>query len=297
MRVAVCITSHQRRSELARTLGEIARLDPRPDETIVIADGCTDGSAEMVRADFPWVRLIVHETAHGSVPSRNEMGRATDCDVFLSLDDDSYPVETDAIPRIRALFTGNPRLAVAEFPQRTDERPASLEQTNFGPARFIGSYANSGAVVRRSVFVELGGYEDAFFHAYEEPDFALRCCAAGWQVKFEPALHIRHHWTSSQRSEIRIHHRHARNETWSAWMRCPLPWLLLVGPFRAWRQLGYAWKRGWTLREPVWWWQALCGLGTCLRRRRALTWKKYRAWMQLVRTPHGDAAKWEGDFA
>lgn len=296
MRVAVCITTHNRRAELARTLGEVAGLDPAPDELILVADGCGDGTADWLRAEHPAAHLIVHEQARGSVASRNAMGRATSCDVFLSLDDDSHPIERDAIGRIRALFQQNSRLAVAEFPQRTDESPESLPQTNFGEARFIGTYANSGAAIRRAAFEELGGYEEKFFHMYEEPDFALRCCAAGWQVRFEPCLHIRHHWTSSQRSEVRNHHRHARNEMWSVWMRCPLPWLLGVGPFRAWRQLGYAIKRGWALREPAWWWQAAKGIRHCLRRRQALPWRKYRAWMGLVREPHSDAGKWERDF-
>jgi hypothetical protein len=83
---------------------------------------------------------------------------------------------------------------------------------------------------------------------------------------------------------------------WSVWMRCPMPWVFGVGPFRAFRQLGYAIRRGWVLREPVWWWQALVGLMRCARSRRAVPWRKYRAWMQLVREPHGDAGKWEREF-
>lgn len=296
MRVAVCITSHNRREELARTLGIVAALDPAPDELLVVADGCTDGTAEWVQAMYPQTRLIEHEQARGSVASRNEMGYSTTCDVFLSLDDDSYPLDPDAIARLRTLFTQNARLGVAEFPQRTDERSASLEQTDFGTARFIGSYANSGAAIRRAAFVELGGYEEMFFHMYEEPDFALRCCAAGWQVRFEPALHIRHHWTGSQRSEMRNHHRHARNELWSALMRCPLPGLLAVAPFRIFRQLTYAFRRGWALREPQWWAQAMGSLAQCFRRRQTLPWKRYRAWMQLVRQPHADEARWARDF-
>jgi GT2 family glycosyltransferase len=297
MRVAVCITSHNRRGELARTLGEVATLHPLPNEILVVADGCTDDTVDFVRREYPTVRLIVHEQAWGSVASRNEMGFATDCDVFLSLDDDSYPVDYDAIAQIRELFAKNSRLAVAEFPQRTDERPESLKQVDFGPGRFIGSYANSGAAILREAFEDLGGYEDMFFHMYEEPDFALRCCAAGWQVRFEPGLHIRHHWTSSQRSEVRNHHRHARNEWWSVMMRCPMPWALAVAPFRGLRQLTYAFRRGWALREPLWWAQALLGLGTCVRRRQPLPWSKYRAWMSLVRKPHNDVERWERDFA
>ncbi len=296
LRVAICITTHNRRVELERTLAHVAALDPQPDELLLVADGCTDGTAAWVRANHPRARLFEHTPGRGSVPSRNVMGRATDCEIFLSLDDDSHPIEADAIARIRSVFEKNEQLAVAEFPQRTDERPQSLGQGSFGPAQFIGSYANSGAAIRRAAFIALGGYEDRFVHAYEEPDFALRCCAAGWQVRFEPVIHIRHHFTAVQRDECRTHHRHARNEFWSVVLHCPLPAMPIVAAFRACRQFGYALKRGWALREPQWWRQALHGIAACLRNRAPLPWAQYKAWMRLVRSPHDDSGKWNRDF-
>ena len=104
MTVAVCITTRNRRVELERTLAQLARLVPAPDEIFIVADGCTDGTAALVRAACPQARLIEHATGAGSVASRDEMARATACDIFLSLDDDSYPNELDAIARLRVLF-------------------------------------------------------------------------------------------------------------------------------------------------------------------------------------------------
>ena len=298
LRVAICITTRNRRADLDRTLAQIASLAPLPDEILVVADGCTDGTAEFVRERHPSARLIVHGQGRGSIPSRNEMAAATICEVFLSLDDDSYPIEPDAIARIRELFAKNAKLAVAAFPQRTDEHPGTLTATDFGSAKFVGSYANSSAAIRASVFQTLGGYPDFFIHAYEEPDFALRCVNAGWQVRFEPCVTVRHHFSTMERNEIRTHQRHARNELWSVLLRCPLPQLLAVAPFRGWRQFLYACRRGgsWVWREPRWWWQCLGGLSRCLRARRALAWPRYRAWMQLVRTPLENAADWEARF-
>jgi GT2 family glycosyltransferase len=218
--------------------------------------------------------------------------------VFVSLDDDSYPLETDFIARVRELFAAHPRLAVASFPQRTDEFPESLTATDFSPPCFVGSYANSGAALRRIAFEELGGYPDFFFHAYEEPDFALRCAAAGWQARHETSLTIRHHFTATQRNEMRTHQRHARNELWSVLMRCPFPQCAAVAAFRVVRQLGYAWRRGlgWVVREPAWWIAALGGVARCLTERRALPWQKYRAWMEMVRKPLATEEEWKAKF-
>jgi GT2 family glycosyltransferase len=296
--VAVCITTHNRRDELVRTLASLQQLTPPPDEILVAVDGCHDGTLELLRDKYPQVRTIVHEKALGSIPSRNELAAACRCDVFLSLDDDSYPLEPDFVARLRGLFADHSQLAVATFPQRSDEFPQSLTATDLGPSQFVGSYVNSGAALRRSVFEKLGGYPAFFFHAYEEPDFALRCVAAGWQVWNESSLTIRHHFTGTQRNEIRTHHRHARNEFWSVLLRCPAPQLFGVALFRIVRQFGYAWKRGldWAIREPAWWLTALPGVSRCLKERQALPWAKYRAWMELVRAPLASEEEWTAKF-
>jgi GT2 family glycosyltransferase len=299
LKVAVCITTHNRRAELARTLGEIARLNPAPDEILVVADGCTDGTDAFVRNDYPLVKLRVHSTARGSIPSRNELAQACTSDVLLSLDDDSYPLDNESIALVRAMFAANDRLAVASFPQRTDEHPGTLQVESFGPAHFVGSYANSAAAIRVSVFKELGGYPEFFFHAYEEPDFALRCLAAGWEVKYEPAVTVRHHFTATERNEIRTHHRHSRNELWSVLMRCPAPQVFAVALFRVVRQFGYAWRRGpqWVVREPQWWLSCLAGLPRCLAARAPLAWDRYLGWMKLLRSPIHDRAEWLSQFS
>jgi GT2 family glycosyltransferase len=296
--VAVCVTTHNRRDELARTLAALAGLNPPPDEIVVAVDGCQDGTLELLREKYARIRLLIHEQARGSIPSRNELAAACGCDVFLSLDDDSYPLETDCIARLRDLFAARPRLAVASFPQRSDEFPATLTATDLGPSQFVGSYANSGAAIRRSVFECLGGYPDFFFHAYEEPDFALRCVAAGWQVWQEASITVRHHFTGAQRNEMRTHQRHSRNELWSVLLRCPFPQLFGVAFFRIVRQFAYAWKRGigWAAREPAWWLAALSGISQCVSERQPLPWEKYRAWMELVRTPLASEAEWNSKF-
>lgn len=298
LRVAVCITTHNRRDDLAPTLAALGVLAPAPDETLIVADGCTDGTADWLRSAHPHLRLIVHDTPRGSIPSRNELAAAATGEILLSLDDDSHPIEPDFISRLRLLFEKHPRLAVASFPQRTDEFPDTLTAPDFGPTQFVGSFANSGAAIRRSAFIELGGYPDFFFHAYEEPDFALRCVAAGWEVRHETSLSIRHHFTATQRNEMRTHQRHARNELWSVLLRCPAPQSLAVAAFRAARQFGYASTRGlhWVLREPAWWLAFLRGVPCCLAARQPLPWDRYLAWMRLLRSPIADEAEWAKRF-
>ncbi len=283
MRVSVMITSRNRSADLARTCAQIKRLNPGPFEVLITADGCTDDTIKVVKKALPGARLIVNKVGRGSVASRDFMMREARGDLVLALDDDSYLEQGDALRAIATDFEKNPKLAVLHFPQRTDEYPETLSQMDFGSARLTRTFANSGAVLRRDVYLSLPGFEPRFFHMYEEPDYALQCVAAGFEVLYNPILTIRHYFSGATRNEMRNHHRHSRNELWSVWLRCPFPQCLAVGAYRLLSQLGYARKRGlgWVLREPVWWWQALQGAGFCFKNRRPVAWKMYRKWLRL----------------
>ncbi len=282
MRVSVMITTSNRLEELQRTLQMLGKLDPAPDEVLVTADGCTDGTAEFLSA-MPNVKFVVNQPARGSVASRDRMIREARGELVLALDDDSYPEQLDCIARFVPLFEQRSNLAVLHFPQRTDEYPDTVTQMDFGHEKLTRSFANSGAVLHRSTYLELAGFEQRFYHMYEEPDYGLQCLAAGYDVVFSPIVTIRHHYSGQARDEIRIHHRHARNEFWSSLMRCPFPFALGVLGWRAASQFRYACRRGWSwvVREPRWWAQAVAGIPYFIRKRKPVLWAAYKRWLSL----------------
>jgi GT2 family glycosyltransferase len=283
MTVSVMITTRERLVDLRRTCRALQQLNPQPLEVLVTMDGCTDDMVKAVRAELPQGRLFVNQIGLGSVASRDRMMREARGDLVLALDDDSYPEQLDCIARVIPLFEQRPELAVLHFPQRTDEYPQTLAQTNFGSEHLTRSFANSGAVLRRSTYLQLPGFESQFFHMYEEPDYTLQCVAAGYDVLFSPVITIRHHYSGRARDEIRVHHRHARNEFWSTVIRCPFPFAVGMAAWRVFSQFRYACKRGWSwvVREPAWWWQALTGTPYCLRKRRPVSWAGYKRWLAL----------------
>ncbi|MGI8480506.1 MAG: glycosyltransferase family 2 protein [Chthoniobacterales bacterium] len=283
MTVSIIITTRNRARELQRTCEVITGLSPSPVEILITADCCSDETIELIRERFVDVTLIDNLIARGSVASRDRMMRQAKGDLVLALDDDSYPEEVDCIARIMPFFEQNSRLAVLHFPQRSDEYPETLEKSEFGLDRLTHSFANSGAVLRRSIYLQLPGFEPKFFHMYEEPDYALQCIAAGCEVLFSPVVTIRHHYSGEVRSELRNHHLHARNELWSVLLRCPFPYLCAMVIYRPVTQFGYACKRGatWILREPAWWWSAIKGLPWVIKKRQPVRWSAYKKWLSL----------------
>lgn len=281
MTVSIMITTRNRAADLKCTLKMIRQLAPRPLEVLITADGCTDDTVEVVKSEASDAKLIINERGRGSVASRDRMMREAKCDLVFALDDDSYPEQLDCISRIIPLFEKDPRLAILHFPQRSDEYPETLAQTDFGPEKATRSFANSGAILRRSIYLQLPGFEHHFFHMYEEPDYVLQCVAAGYEVLYSPVITIRHHWSGQTRNEIRNHQRHARNEFWSTLQRCPFPYAFAMLIWRVFSQFCYACKRGagWVIREPVWWWQAFAGVPYCLKNRKPVSWLGYKKWL------------------
>ena len=180
------ITTKNRVHDLRRTCRVLHHLIPAPLEILITADGCADDTVAFIQSEMPAARLFIHQPGRGSIASRDRMLREARGDLALSLDDDSYPQEVDCLASIISIFAQRPEIAVLHFPQCTDEYPETLPRFDFGPARLTRSFSSAGAVLRRAVYLQLPGFECSFFHAYEEPDYALQCVAAGYEILYTP---------------------------------------------------------------------------------------------------------------
>src|SRR5699024_5381652 len=55
-------------------------------------------------------------------------------------------------------------------------------------------FASGGAmVVRRSVFIETGGFDESFFAFFEDVDFGWRLWLLGYEVRYVPRSVVSHH--------------------------------------------------------------------------------------------------------
>ncbi len=137
MTFSIMITTKNRASDLRRTLQMLQSLDPVPLEILITADGCTDETVQMLKAEtlkteIKNLKIIVNEIGRGSVASRDRMMREARGDLVLALDDDSYPEQANCLQFLSSIFHLRPSLAIATFPQRTDEYPETLTQSDFG---------------------------------------------------------------------------------------------------------------------------------------------------------------------
>jgi len=270
--VTIMIAAHNRVSELVKTLQSCLAQTGPAKEILVVDDSSSDGTYETVRERFPTVSIVRNEVNKGSIASRNDMLRRARGDYIIALDDDSRFIEVEACAKIVARMDAEPDLGIIAFQVIGPENPATMtHEGRLHGEWHCSSFGSGAAVIRRAILERTGHFPEFFYHAYEEPDLALRAWDAGYRVLQWNEILVYHEFSALNRNEQRTHRRHARNEACSVVMR--YPWGLVVPAILAKLagQARFAARRGWLLKEPRVWMEFLWRLPRALRERRAVS--------------------------
>ena len=132
-----------------------------------------------VTTGSPVLRLIRHEVSAGYIVRRNEGARLAKGDVIFSLDDDAVFSSPFVVEQTLRDFS-HPRIGAVAIPY-IEPHKANKEMQR-APTRedvwITASYIGTAHVVRRDVFLALGGYREHLVHQGEEGDFCIRMLAA-----------------------------------------------------------------------------------------------------------------------
>lgn len=242
----IIILSYKRPEALLSTLSALTR-DPLVHTSlatgacrIVVADNASeDDSLERVHAEFPGVHCLALEANLG-VEGFNRAVAASRADVVLILDDDAAPAPgalTLAMNLLRlrpalsavTLHPCHPRTGLSEWPFAGgfDSPPSS--QTDHWP---VMGCAN---LIRRSAWIDAGGYQSSFFLYRNDMDLALTLLSLSHPVHFDPALIVYHDTPAGPGSpkSLRWHQLATRNWVWmtrrharafSMWVGILLAW-------------------------------------------------------------------------
>ncbi|HEU5321555.1 MAG TPA: glycosyltransferase, partial [Methylomirabilota bacterium] len=112
-KVSVCVLNYERRDLLRRTL-ESARAQRYPVEILAVDNASTDGSAEMVRDEFPDVHLVRLPRNVGAA-ARNAGVAAARGDLVVTLDNDVRFDTAHEVEGALEVFARYPRAAVVNF--------------------------------------------------------------------------------------------------------------------------------------------------------------------------------------
>lgn len=220
----VVISTKDRRDELRRALASVA-LQTVAAEIIVVDDGSTDGTPEMVAAEFPTAKLVRHGSSAGYIVRRNQAARLATGDVIFSLDDDAEFTAPGTIAAALEDFDDD-RIGAVALTFLDADAPRKILQTapDADMVWLTDVFVGTAHAVRRHLFLELGGYRECLVHQGEERDFCLRMLAEGKFVRLGRTVlqPIRHH-SSPRRNPARIEHYGRRNDVLFAYQNVPLP--------------------------------------------------------------------------
>lgn len=209
-------------------------------ETIIFDNGSTDGSADMVREDFPRVHLMESEVNLGFTKGNNLAIGQSEGRYILLLNPDTEVVGDalgtmvaymEAHPRVGAL---GPQLLNPDGTTQSSRRrfptlaTAFLESTVLQPW-FQGSgilkryyvldrpdneiqpvdwVVGAALLIRRVALHQVGPLDEEFFMYSEELEWCYRLKAQGWEVDYLPTAQVVHQEGRSSEQVLPARHIH-----------------------------------------------------------------------------------------
>jgi GT2 family glycosyltransferase len=192
----------------------------------MVDNGSTDGSVAAVRVHFPMVTVIALR-ANAGAAGRNVAARLCRTPYLAFCDDDSWWAP-GALDTAVAVLDAHPSVAVlvGQVLVGPDERAdpvcellahSPLETPEGAPGPLVLGFPACGAIVRKSAFLEVGGFHPRFGVGGEEELLALDLMALDWQVVYVREVVAHHHPATGGRSDRRGIQ--VRNALWSSWLR------------------------------------------------------------------------------
>jgi glycosyltransferase involved in cell wall biosynthesis len=206
--VAVVIPTHDRRTSLRRCLHAFARQSYPADllEIIVVADGCSDGTAQLAQGRTSVPLRILEQPRQGQAIARNRGADVSTADLLIFADDD-VEVEPGFVAAHVEAHRGSDqsREVIGNLPPDVQNRRDFFAimlrawwEAMFEPMRDPGhrfSYSDllSGNFsIGRSYFERVGRF-DGSLRCHEDYEFGYRLIAAGAEFAFAERAAGRHH--------------------------------------------------------------------------------------------------------
>lgn len=183
-------------------------------QIVVVENGSGDDSAERIRAAAPHVKLVISGSNEGFAGGCNRGVAASDGEYIAFLNNDARP-DSQWVRAAIDRFEQSDRIgAVASRVldwegEKVDYIGAAMTWYGMAYKPFTGEPiprtpdvpqdvlfgTGSAMFVRRSVYDELGGFDERYFMFFEDVDLGWRLNLRGWRFAYEPAslAYHKHH--------------------------------------------------------------------------------------------------------
>ncbi|WP_276947977.1 glycosyltransferase family 2 protein [Acetatifactor muris] len=191
-----------------------------PEFRVVMVDnGSVDGSLELVRQRFPQVSVIALPSNTGFCHAVNVGIQASEAPFVILLNNDTevrphfVKSLTDAMEEKPHAFSVSAKMLMWDDPERIDDAGDRYCVLGWAYARGKGKSANGyqraaeifsscggAAIYRRSVFAEIGLFDETHFAYLEDLDMGYRARIHGYRNYYEPSAEVIHYGSASSGS-------------------------------------------------------------------------------------------------
>lgn len=216
--ISVIVVNWNRRELLRACLESLARQTGAPFETILVDNGSTDGSVEMVEREFASradlrLRLIVNGENRGFCAANNQ-GIAAARGAAIALLNNDAEAAPGWLAALRRALLLSPDIGMAaskilvwEDPARIDKAGHLIYPDGQNRGRGSGEYDlgqydqpeetlwpdGCAAMYKRAMLDQIGGFDEDFFAYGDDAELGLRGRIAGWRCLYTPDAVVRHH--------------------------------------------------------------------------------------------------------
>lgn len=200
--VSVIVPTYQGRNHLEQLLPSLSG-QTLPHDVIVVDNGSTDGTHDFLQARWPQVRLICFPDNRGFGKAVNVGVAAASTRTVVLLNNDTVCTPTflerlvAALAPTQGVVMASPILVRRGDEDRIDTAGIVVDQTLHGFNHLYGepvevleqgvfdplAPCGGAAAFDRSAFLDVGGFDPAFFAYLEDVDLAIRCAARGWKCR------------------------------------------------------------------------------------------------------------------
>jgi GT2 family glycosyltransferase len=237
----VILTMGDRPAELLRAVDSVLAQQTEVELVVV-------GNGTALTGMPAGVKTIALPDNVGVAAGRNVGVEACDGDVVLFLDDDGWFPDTDLADYVSGRFAADPRLGVVSMrvvdPAGGPGARWHVPRLRAGdPERssVVTVFLGGASAIRRSAFMEAGGYPSLFFYGHEESDLAWRLQDRGYRIEYDAAARMCHHAMPNARYDS-FRRRDGRNRV--LLVRRNLPWPFAVLYLADWMALTMLRERG-----------------------------------------------------
>lgn len=200
IRISVVVPVHNGASTLPACLDAVRASEFRGFELIVVDDGSDDGSADIAASHG--CAVLGSDRRRGPAAARNHGARAAKGEIVLFTDADVV-LPKDALQRIADDFDAHAEIAAVQGIYRCPGpcgNPSSRYQNDYYhyfcrriPGAYTSVFATWCAAVRRSVFWEVGGFDERIPHpSVEDEELGYELVDRGHLILLDRALAVDH---------------------------------------------------------------------------------------------------------